>query len=51
MSEIRVGSTVGIFVSEEIRKLEDKHVPMPLGPRQASLLGIEQGTSPSEDGG
>jgi hypothetical protein len=51
MSEIGVWSTVGIFVPEEKRKLEDKLVPLPLGPRKAALLGIEQGTSPSEAGG
>jgi len=38
-------------VPEENRKLEDKPVPLPLGRRQAALLGIEQGTLPSEAGG
>jgi hypothetical protein len=51
MSEIRVWRIVGIFVPEENRKLEDKPVLLPLGPRQTDLLGIEHGTSPSEDGG
>lgn len=51
MSELRVWGTVGIFMPEENKKLKDKLVPLPLGPRQAALLGIEQGTSPSEAGG
>jgi hypothetical protein len=48
-----VWSAGGIFVPEKNRKLEDKPIPLPLGPRQTPLhwFGVEHGISPSEAGG